>query len=321
MKKINNKSKNIKAFESFDPTKNKTFGLSKRKHKVSFESFAKPSNHSTSIEKFISSLPDILAAKDLRKLISSIRNSKQKNKPIVWAIGAHVIKTGLNPILIKLMNEGYVDLIAFNGAGIIHDTEIALVGESSEEVSDGIKDGTFGMVKETGEFINESIKEASQNDIGLGEFLGKKIIESNCPYKSKSILANCSKLGIPVTVHVSIGTDIIHMHPNADGAAIGKTSMKDFMIFSKMISKMNGGVFLNVGSAVMLPEVFLKAITMARNQGFNIGNFDTATFDFNQHYRPMQNVVKRPTLTLGGNGYYFIGHHEIMIPLLASALL
>jgi deoxyhypusine synthase len=321
LKKIDNKIKNRKSFEGFDIKKNKTFALSKRKHKVSFESFAKPSNHKTSIEKFILSLPDILVAKDFKNLVNSIKKSKKNKKPIVWALGAHVIKTGLNPVMIKLMKEGYVDLIAFNGAGIIHDTEIALVGESSEEVSDGIKDGTFGMVKETGKFINESIEEASQNDMGLGEFLGKKILESNCPYKSKSILANCSKLGIPVTVHVSIGTDIIHMHPNVNGAAIGKTSMKDFMIFSKIISKMSGGVFLNVGSAVILPEVFLKAITMVRNQGFNVGNFDTATFDFNQHYRPMQNVVKRPTSTLGGNGYYFVGHHEIMIPLLASALL
>jgi hypothetical protein len=321
LKTRKNKYNHRKDLGNFDPTKNKTYSLSKRKHKVSFESFVCPSTHSTTIEKFISSLPDILAGKDFKKLISSIHASKKHNKPIIWALGAHVIKTGLNPAIIKLMKAGYVDLIAFNGAGIIHDTEIALVGESSEEVSDGIKDGTFGMVKETGEFINEAIEKAAQNDMGLGECLGKKIVENNCPYKSKSILACSYELGIPVTVHVSIGTDIIHMHPNANGAAIGKTSMKDFMIFTQMVSKMTGGIFLNVGSAVILPEVFLKAITMARNQGFKIGNFDTATFDFNQHYRPMQNVVQRPTSILGGNGYYFIGHHEIMIPLLSAALL
>lgn len=306
----------------FDIKKNKTFSLKKRQHKVNFKKFAGKSGQKTSINKFVKSLPDILAAADFKSLIEEIKNAKLKHKPIIWGLGAHVIKTGLNPIIIELMKSGYVDLISLNGAGIIHDTELALIGETSEDVSEGIRDGSFGMVKETGEFINNAIFLAFQANRGLGETVGKEIVQKKLRYQKKSILAWAYKLKIPVTVHVSIGTDIIHMHPTANGEAMGKTSMNDFMIFSEMICKMKGGgVFLNMGSAVIIPEVFLKAITMARNQGYKIGNFCVATFDFNLHYRPMVNVVKRPIESLGGKGYYIIGHHEIMIPLLSAALL
>jgi len=305
-----------------DVKNSKTFPLKKRKHKVNFKKFAKISNHKTTIGDFMKSLPQILAANDFQNIVKAIKKSKLKKKPIVWGLGAHVIKTGLNPIFIQLMKKGYVNAIALNGAGIIHDTELALVGETSEEVIEGISNGTFGMVRETGEFINKSINLSYQKNKGIGEVLGSQIIKNHLPYKDHSILAWASKLRIPVTVHVSIGTDIIHMHPNADGKAIGEASLKDFMIFSGVISKMkNGGIFLNVGSNVILPEVFLKAITMARNQGHKIGNFDVAVFDFNLHYRPLVNVVKRPVEVLGGKGYYIIGHHEILIPLLSSTLL
>ncbi len=235
-------------------------------------------------------------------------------------MGAHVIKVGLNPILIDLMKRGIISAIALNGAGIIHDTEIALVGRTSEEVADGIGAGAFGAAKETGEILNQAINTGAGKNIGLGQAVGEALLTRNFQNNDQSLLATARQLEIPVTVHVAIGTDIIHIHPDADGAAIGKTSHLDFRLFSSLVAEMEQGVYLNIGSAVLLPEVFLKAITVVRNLGHTVNNITTANFDFIRHYRPAVNVVQRPTLS-GGRGFNFTGHHELMIPLLAAAIL
>ncbi len=235
-------------------------------------------------------------------------------------MGAHVIKVGLSPVIIDMMRGGFVDALAFNGAGIIHDFEVAFAGRTSEDVDTQLKDGKFGMAKETGEMLNRCINLGSRKNLGLGEAVGKMIASSNFPHKDLSLLSTACELNIPVTVHVALGTDIIHFHPDVNGSAIGKTSLKDFFLFCLLVEKLEGGgVFVNVGSSVILPEVFLKAVSYVRNRSRPLSHFHTAVFDFISHYRPQQNVVKRP-ISGKGKGFYFIGHHEIMIPLLAAAL-
>jgi len=305
-----------------DISKIKTYSLKERKNKIGIDSFAKICSSKSTISDFVESLPQLLAADQFRELIKSIKESKKNKKPIIWGLGAHVIKTGLSPLIINLIEKGFVSAVAFNGAGPIHDAEISLIGESSEEVADGIKDGTFGMVEETGELINSAIVEGDSKGWGFGESIARKLIERNVPYKENSILVRCLQKSIPSTVHLTIGTDITNMHPNVDPAALGRTSYRDFLIFCSMISKLtNGGVYLNIGSAVTLPEVFLKAITISRNLGFKIGNFTVACLDFNRHYRSEQNVIERPSKVLGCKGMYLLGHHELMIPLLTASLL
>lgn len=269
---------------------------------------------------FIGSLPDILAGKDFKDFLGIMERAKAGHNAIVFAIGAHVMKVGLNPVILQLMEEGWITGLAMNGAGIIHDFEIAFVGHTSEDVADHIKDGRFGMVEETGEFLNSAINSAKEKDLGLGEAVGEFIENADFAHKDMSILASAYRLNIPTTVHVAIGTDIIHFHPKADGEALGKASMRDFLLFCSICESLEGGgVFVNVGSAVILPEIFLKAVTCVRNKGVALENFSTAVFDFRHLYRPFENVVKRP-LGKKGRGFYFIGHHEIMIPLLASSL-
>jgi len=290
------------------------------KNKVEISAFSAPSRATDSIETFLSGLPDILAAKNFKNLISLLKKAKQQERALLWAFGAHPIKVGLNPVLIELMKRGWISGLALNGAGIIHDFEIAFSGHTSEDVNREIKTGQFGMSRETGAHINRAV-EAEQDTLGLGELVGKLIASSSYPYKDKSVLAAAYELNIPVTVHVALGTDTIHFHPGVNGAALGKTSLRDFFLFCSLVKGLNGGgVFLNVGSAVVLPEVFLKAISFSRNKGEQLDGFSTAVFDFNHHYRPSENVVKRP-LGKTGKGFYFIGHHEIMIPLLAASLL
>jgi len=293
----------------------KTISIANRKSKVRLNDFA--SVHKTdSFSDFIDSLPNILAGRDFKEVVDAILKAKRKEKPIVWALGAHVIKCGLNPIIINLMKKGFVSCVALNGGGCIHDVEIALNGKTSEYVENSLKYGSFGMAHETAEFINNALRK----NLGFGEAVGKKLLKVMAPYNSYSILASAAELEIPVTVHVAIGTDIIHMHPNMDGSLTGKVSYTDFKIFSSVVSNLEGGVFLNIGSAVILPEIFLKAVNVVRNLGHEVRNFTTVNFDFQLQYRAMENVVKRPTAN-SGKGYYIVGHHEIMIPLLAGILL
>lgn len=297
----------------------KTFPLRSRVSKVAISHFATPFHPSGSFDEFFSSLPDVLAARNLKNLIAIMKRARNKDKAILFALGGHVIKVGLNPVLIDLMKEGWISGLILNGAGIIHDFEVAYSGHTSEEVERQIKDGRFGMSRETGQLLNEAIF-AGQDRCGLGEIVGEMIARSQFPHKDLSLLAAAYELNIPATVHVAIGTDTIHFHPKVNGEALGKTSLRDFFLFCTLVQGLDGGgVFLNMGSAVMLPEVFLKAVTFVRNKGKRLEEFSTAVFDFLHHYRPDQNIVKRP-LGKKGKGFYFIGHHEIMIPLLAAAL-
>lgn len=296
-----------------------TYSVHDRFSKVTIEHFAKPVNPGSTIKEFISSLPQQFMGVDFPELIDRLTTSHIAKHPIYIGMGAHVIKVGMNPILIDLMKRGLVQGIALNGAGIIHDSEIAMVGRTSEDVGSVLDDGAFGAAKETGEVVNTAIINGAEQGIGLGQAMGKYLVEQDFPHNDVSLLAMAYKLDVPVTVHVAVGTDIVHIHPSANGAAIGATSHTDFKLFCSLISKLEKGAYLNLGSAVLLPEVFLKAITVVRNLGHKVGNFTTANFDFIRHYRTMTNVVNRPTAT-GGKGFNFIGHHELMIPLLAAAL-
>ena len=307
----------------------RTYPLASRSSKVSVRDFAKAPGAHTSFTKFLESLPDILAAGDLRLILVAIHHARRERAAILWGIGGHVIKVGLGPVLIDLMRRGFVSGIAMNGAALIHDFEIALAGNTSEDVDAAIGDGRFGMAAETGEYINEISKLAARIRIGYGEaagqFLNSGVIAA--PYAESSVLAAAYKLRIPVTIHLAIGTDIPHMHPAADGASLGIASHYDFRLFSALVKEMHpGGVYLNWGSAVVLPEVFLKAVSVVRNLGVSLRPITTANFDFVQHYRPMQNVVKRPTASVPGSrgpeshGYAVTGHHEILLPLVAAAL-
>ncbi len=304
-----------------DFKKIKTISAKDKKFIVNYSEFAKPFSGGGEFSKFMDSIPNILAGKDFREVISAMRNAKAKRKPIIWGIGPHVLKVGLSPLLIKLMEEGYVSAIAMNGAGAIHDYELAFYGMTSEKVAEGIEDGSYGMSKQTGEFINSVAKEAAENNEGFGNTLGKKISSLSPPHKALSLYSSAYDEKIPATLHVAIGTDTVHIHPSADGAALGKASFKDFELFASEVSNLSeGGVFVNVGSAVLLPEVFLKSLTACNNLGFKVKNFFTVNFDFIKQYREMENVVKRPTLH-SGRGYSFVGHHEFLIPLLAASLL
>ncbi|MBH0202239.1 MAG: hypothetical protein HP496_08090 [Nitrospira sp.] len=300
----------------------KTYPLKKRHSKVRLSDMAVPWKRGGTFSTFSSRLPNILAVTTLRAVTQAIVKAHRRRRPVILGIGAHVIKVGLSPIITDLMERGIITAVAMNGAGIIHDFELALMGHTSEEVDAEIDDGRFGMAEETGRILNEAITRGAKAGQGLGEAIGCYM---NCaadyfPNRAVSIVATGSKLGIPVTVHVAVGTDIIHMHPSADGAAIGATSLLDFRRLTAVVAKMEGGVYLNVGSAVILPEVFLKTLSLGRNLGHPIANITTVNMDFLSHYRPQTNVVRRPTQK-GGQGYSLTGHHEIMLPLLAAAIL
>ena len=302
-----------------------TYPLADRKSKVHAEMFAKPLDGSENILGFISKLPHILAGDGLRTLIRAILYAHSSNKPIIWGLGGHVIKVGLGPVLNNLMESGFVTGVMMNGSAAIHDFEVALRGSTSEEVEEVLGTGQFGMARETSEYMNGAINRGAAHGVGIGEALGSFLAEADAykvavPYRNLSILANAYDRSIPVTVHVAIGTDIIHAHPDAVGEAIGKATYHDFRLFCSMAGGLDGGgVYINVGSAVVLPEVFLKAVSVVRNLGGRLEEFTTANLDFIQHYRPTQNVLKRPTQN-GGQSVALTGHHEIMIPLLAAAL-
>jgi hypothetical protein len=304
-----------------DFKKIKTYSVFKRKSKVRISDFAKPAQKSSSFKEFYNSLPDVLAVTNLRRIVEAIKKARKKKKPVIFMMGAHVLKCGLSPLIIDLIRRKIVTAVALNGAGIIHDTEIAMLGRTSEDVDASIQDGTFGMAKETAGFINDAINWGFENGLGIGHCVGEKVLKSKFPYKNLSVTAAGRKYKIPVTVHVAMGTDIIHQHPSCNGEAVGEGSLVDFRNFISEVSRLGrGGVVINFGSAVVLPEVFLKAITVARNLRFKVKNFTTANFDMFLHYRPKQNVLTRP-VSLGGDSYNIIGHHEFMVPLLYRAII
>ncbi len=304
-------------FPTLDWSKIKTFSLSERPNKVSLEDFATPHAAGASFAEFVEHLPRFLGAKDLLHVVDAIANAVRGGKTVLLMMGAHSIKCGLNPILVDAMRSGIVSAVAFNGAAAIHDFETAFQGETSEDVQRGLDDGTFGMADETGRLMNAAYARGVEAGLGAGEALG--VMMGEFPQRRFSILRTGAELGIPVTVHMAIGTDIIHQHPTADGAVLGAATYRDFQKFAGVVSTLEGGVVLNVGSAVIMPEVFLKALTVARNLGSPIREFTTATFDMIRQYRPSENVMRRPT-HLGGKGYYIVGHHEINIPLLFAAV-
>jgi hypothetical protein len=273
-----------------------------------------------SVGAFLDGLPRILAADSLRDAAGAIADSHRHHRPVVVGMGAHVIKVGLSPILVDLMERGIITAIAMNGAGIIHDFELAFHGATSEDVGPGLADGRFGMAQETGAFLNDGIRDGAARGLGMGRAIGEAIEKARLPHRRVSLLATAVRLGLPATVHVAIGTDIIHMHPGADGAAIGAASLRDFHLLAGVVSGLEGGVFLNLGSAVIIPEVFVKALNIARNLGHRVRRITCIDMDFIRHYRPHVNVVTRPT-AVGGRGIELTGHHEIMFPLLAAAVL
>ncbi|NWF99063.1 MAG: hypothetical protein HXY52_09070 [Nitrospirae bacterium] len=298
----------------------KTFSIKNRKSKVSLMSQASVFNKGQTFRAFIEKLPDILAARDFKSVVASIVSARNKNKHVVLGMGAHPIKVGLSPIIIDLMKKGVITALATNGACIIHDFELSFIGRTSEDVAKEILSGSFGMAKETGVYLNRAIKKGIKDGKGIGESVGEMIYKSNFRFKEKSLFANAFNMNIPATVHVAIGTDIIHMHSGTDGQAIGAGSFTDFKILASVVADLEGGVYINFGSAVILPEVFLKALTLARNLGYKVENITTVNMDFIQHYRPSMNVLHRPTLNKG-NSYALTGHHEIMFPLLAAAVI
>ena len=310
-----------KPLKPVDMSSVQTYPLQNRVNKVSVHDFATLPASEIDLSAFLTSLPNILKGQDFSALVDDIVVAHQNKKPVIVMMGGHVIKCGLSPLLIDLVKRGVITGFAFNGASSIHDFEIALIGETSEDVAAYLQNGQFGMWEETGRLMNTAIQHASSTDMGMGEALGRQLIEMDAPYNAYSLLAAGIQYDIPITVHVAIGTDIIHQHPAANGAAIGASSFTDFRLLTALVTDLEGGgVVLNLGSAVILPEVFLKALTIARNLGHTVSHFTAANFDMNQQYRPVENVVKRPT-EIGGKGYTFTGHHELMIPLLVQAIL
>jgi hypothetical protein len=304
-------------FPPLDFSRIRTYPVADRANKVALESFAKPHSKGASFAHFLDSLPDFLAVSDLKAIVADIVQAVRNRRPVVLMMGAHVIKVGLNPVLIQAMRRGILSAIALNGAGAIHDFELCYQGETSEDVQKGLNEGTFGMVEETGRLMNHALRSGLAQGWGAGRSLAEAT--TAFPNQHLSLLATARELDVPITVHIAVGTDIIHQHPACDGAALGEGSFRDFQTFASVCAQLEGGVVLNVGSAVILPEVFLKALTIARNLGHTVSHFTTATLDMTRHYRPSENVQRRPT-ALGGRGYYLIGHHEIHLPLLFAAV-
>jgi len=311
---------NSKYYNELDLNQIHTYSATKRVSKVSTALEAAPPFKGMKMSTFLENLPDLLKANDLKKIARHIVAARKNSKPVIVMLGGHIIKTGCSPILTDLAKNGFITHFASNGSAAIHDTELARMGHTSEDVAYHLKDGSFGMAWDTAALVNGAAKRASEQKKGFGQSVGAMLVEENAPFNTRAILANAFLLEIPYTLHIAIGTDIVHQHPDADGSAIGDASLRDFRIFAASVAKLgHGGVVLNLGSAVIMPEVFLKAISVARNLGHDVTHFTTANFDMIQHYRPGVNVVQRPVLS-GGEGFSITGHHEIMIPLLAAAV-
>jgi hypothetical protein len=306
-------------YEEFDLSGIQTYPLKSRPSKARVEDFAHPVGSGASLAGFLASLPRILAAADFNAVVRAIVAARRHDAGVVWGVGAHVLKTGLGPVLIDLMERGFVSAIATNGAAVIHDFEIAVAGATSEDVESSLGTGRFGMAEETGRLLNAAISDGVSRGLGLGQSVVAFLGERQPQFARASVLAAAHRLHVPVTVHVAVGTDIIHMHPAASGAAIGEGSLRDFRYFTANVARLERGVYLNCGSAVVLPEVFLKAVALARNRGIALAELTTVNLDFVRLYRPQTNVVARPTAG-SGRGYSLVGHHEIMIPLLAAAI-
>ena len=305
--------------KKIDTSKIKSYSIKGRESKVRVKDFSKPHQKGESFQDFFSSLPNILAAKHFKEVVASVVQARRDKRPVMLGMGAHSIKVGLNPVIIDLMERGIVTSLSLNGAGIIHDFELALIGQTSEDVDKEILSGAFGMAEETGSMLNHAVSSAGKDE-GIGAAVGRMIQAGDFPHKNMSLLAAGNRLGVPVTVHIAIGTDIIHMHPSFDGRATGEAAHRDFLAFCSLVSELEGGVYINLGSAVLLPEIFLKAVTLVRNLGHSLQHFTTVNMDFVQHYRPNTNVVRRPTQG-GGRGFAITGHHEIMFPLLAASII
>lgn len=309
-----------KTFKPLDFSRVKTYPLKKRFNKVRRSLLGKKVRKGARFRSFVRGLPDILAAQNLKEIARKIARAHRRGRTVLLGMGAHPIKVGLGPLIIDFMEKGIISAVAMNGAGIIHDFEIAFMGETSEDVAASLKDGSFGMAEETGAFLNRAIIAGAERGEGIGRSVGEAILTTRLPDHRLSILAAGARSDIPVTVHIGIGTDIIHMHPAVSGRALGEGSLRDFRTFTSIVASLTGGVYLNCGSAVILPEVFLKALSLARNLGHPVRNLTTVNLDFIPHYRPLTNVVTRPTLE-NGKGYHLSGHMEIMVPLLFAAVL
>ena len=306
-------------YEEFDLSDVRTYPLESRRSKARVEDFARVVDRGATVASFVDALPDILAGADFKAVVRAIAAARQSDGGIVWGLGAHVIKVGLAPVVIDLMARGFVSAIAMNGAAVIHDFEVALVGGTSEDVDESLGPGRFGMAEETGVLLNTAINDGVAAGLGIGQSVARFLADRQPSHARASVLAAAARLQVPVTVHVAVGTDVIHMHPAASGAALGEGSLRDFRYFVSNVARLERGVFLNCGSAVVLPEVFLKAVALARNRGLALAQLTTVNLDFIRGYRPQTNVVSRPTAGTG-RGYSLVGHHEIMIPLLAAAL-
>jgi len=307
-------------YDEFDLTGVRTYPLAGRRSKASVADFARPVGAGARIADLVASLPGVLAGSDFREVVAAIVTARRSGSGLLWGLGAHVIKTGLGPVLIDLMERGFVSAIAANGAAIIHDFEVALAGATSEDVDEALGPGRFGMAEETGRLLNEAIVEGVAAGLGLGQAVSAFLARTPAPFAGQSVLAAAARLEIPVTVHVAVGTDIIHMHPSASGSAIGEGSLRDFRYLAANVARLDRGVYLNCGSAVILPEVFLKAVALACNRGLPLEGLTTVNLDFLRLYRPQTNVVSRPTAGRG-RGFSLVCHHEIMIPLLAAAVI
>jgi len=300
----------------------KTYSLASRPSKVTVDDFAKPITNDSTLRAYLQSLPNILAVQSLREIASRMRRARDLGKPIIWGLGGHVIKTGLAPIIIDLMNRGFVNAVAGNGSVLVHDAEIAMVGSTSEDVDATLGEGAFGGAEETGRLLNEAARDGARDGLGLGEAVGRALVAMKPKHENLSLLCAAYGSKVPFTAHLTIGGDIAHFHPQSDGAALGATSHVDFRLLAELVRRMNGGgVYLNIGSAVNLPEVFLKCVTLVRNLGHELNDITTANFDFIQSYRPLTNVVRRPTAEGAGKGFAITGHHELTIPLLAAELI
>jgi len=310
-----------KRYEPLDPAGVKTYPLGSRPSKVRVEDAAAPWRRGGTFREFLAAMPNQLAVQSLRAVAQAIREARGKGKPVLLGMGAHVLKVGLSPVLIDLVERGFLTAVALNGACAVHDFELATAGFTSEDVEVQLAEGDFGMAEETGRILNQAVIAGVRRGVGFGRAVGEQLLTMRPPHVAHSLLAACARLDVPCTVHVALGTDIVHMHPCCDGAAIGAATHQDFRLLAAVVADLgDGGVYLNVGSAVLLPEVFLKALTLSRNLGHKVQDFVTANLDFIQHYRPTQNVVRRP-VAKGGRGYALTGHHEILVPLLAAAVI